>query len=48
MDIILLDVRKYKAIQLSAMCMDLENILLSEISQRERNRLRTIFFTCGI
>ena len=40
-------VRKYKTLPFAAIWIDLTNIMLSEISQMEKNKNHTILLPCG-
>ena len=41
-------VKKYKIMPFAATWMDLEIIILNEVSQTEKDKYHTILFTCGI
>ena len=40
-------IKKHEILPFAAMWVDLENIMLSEISESERDRCRMISLTCG-
>ena len=41
-------VKKKKVLPFATLCMDLENIMLSEISQSEKDKYHIISLICGI
>ena len=41
-------IKKNEIMQFAATCMDLESIILSEVSQTEKDKYHMISFICGI